>query len=241
MALSVPIDTREITITPVFKHITVEDVPASEREQRPVMKTLEVVEVRFAGSKNYSPVFPTDAMWKRDGHRIITYAERWADQYRDFLEGNEQKAAGTPLEMLKPYGVSASQLSLCRALKIYSIESLHHLEGQNLKSLQMNANPLKEMARRYMADRASGSGAADRIAALEKQLAEMKTGQIPAKEASPAEVEAAIKAADDEYESMDDAQLKDAIAQKTGARPRGNPSRATLLQSIRELEGAAAQ
>ncbi len=102
MALSVLIDTREITITPIFRHITVEDVPASEREQRPVMKTREVVEVRFAGSKLYSPVFPSDSMWKRDGHRVVTYAERWADQYRDFLEGNDQKASGTPLEMLKP-------------------------------------------------------------------------------------------------------------------------------------------
>ena len=32
MAHSVPIDTREITVTPIFKHVTVEDVPASERE-----------------------------------------------------------------------------------------------------------------------------------------------------------------------------------------------------------------
>ena len=60
MANSVAIDTREITVTPVFKHITVEDVPASEAEGRQVMKTLEVVEVRFAGSKLYSPVFPVD-------------------------------------------------------------------------------------------------------------------------------------------------------------------------------------
>lgn len=239
MPLSVPIDTREITITPVFRHLTVEDVLASEREQRPMMKTVEVVEVRFAGSKNYSPVFPTNAMWKRDGHRMVTYAERWADQYRDFLEGNEQKAAGTPLEMLKTYGISASQLSLCRALKIYSIESLHHLEGQNLKSLQMNANPLKEMARRYVADRAGGENGAARIADLEREVTALK-GRIPATEATPDEVDAAIKAADDEFEGMDDAQLKDAIAERTGTRPRGNPNRATLLQSIRELEGSAA-
>src|SRR5690606_17130485 len=144
---------REITITPVFKHITVEDVPASEREGRPVMKTIEAVEVRFAGSKLYSPVFPVTSMWKRDGHKVITYAERWAEQYRAFLEGNPQEAQGTPLEMLKGYGITDAQLSLCRALKIYSVEALHHLEGPNLKSLQMQANPLKEMARRYMGDR----------------------------------------------------------------------------------------
>ena len=73
MALSVPIDTRDISVTPVFQHISVEDVPASEREKRLVMKHIEAVEVRFAGSKNYSPVFPVDAMWKREGLNVITY------------------------------------------------------------------------------------------------------------------------------------------------------------------------
>lgn len=237
MALSVPIDTRDITVTPIFKHITVEDVPASEREGQPVLKTMEVVEVRFAGSKLYSPVFPANAFWKRDGHRTITYAERWADQYREFLAGNDQKAAGTPLEMLKPYGVSDAQLSLCRALRIYSIEALHHLEGPNLKSLQMNQNPLKEMARRYMADRSSGSQSADKIAELMAEVAALKS-QIPAKEPTPEEVEAALRAADDEYDAMSDDQLKEAIAAKVGSKPRGNPSRATLLSSIRELSAA---
>jgi len=237
MTLSVPIDTRDITVTPIFKHITVENVPASEREGQPVLETLEVVEVRFAGSKLYSPVFPANAFWKRDGHRTITYAERWAEQYREFLAGNDQKAAGTPLEMLKPHGISDAQLSLCRALRIYSIEALHHLEGPNLKSLQMNANPLKEMARRYMADRSSGVNSANRISELEAQLADLRS-KIPAKEPTPGEVEAAIKAADDEFETMTDEQLKEAIALKIGRKPAGNPSRATLMSSLRELSAA---
>ncbi len=114
----------------------------------------------------------------------ITYAERWADQYAAFLSGNDQKASGTPLEMLKPYGISDAQLSLCRALRVYSIESLHHLEGQNLKNLQMNANPLKDMARRYMADRASGANNADEMAKLRAQI-EALQAQIPAKEPTP--------------------------------------------------------
>lgn len=234
MALSVPIDTREITVTPVFRHITVEDVPASEREGHPVMKTIEVVEVRFAGSKLYSPVFPTDAMWKRDGHRVVTYAERWADQYQAFLSGNDQKASGTPLEMLKPYGISDAQLSLCRALRIYSIEALHHLEGSSLKSLQMNANPLKEMVRRYMADRASGAASVTEIDRLRAEIEALRS-QIPSKEPSPAEVEEAIQTADDEYAAMSSDQLKEAIAAKVGSRPRGNPSRITLVESAREL------
>lgn len=237
MALSVPIDTRDITVTPIFKHITVENVPASEREGHPVMETLQVVEVRFAGSKLYSPVFPVDAFWKRDGHRTITYAERWSDQYQDFLSGNDQKAAGTPLEMLKPHGISDSQLSLCRALKIYSIEALHHLEGSNLKSLGMNANSLKELAARFMADRATGATSSNEIEALKAQIEALKA-QIPVKEATAAEIDQAVRQADDEFSALSDDLLKEKIAQMTGNRPRGNPSRATLLSSIRELSAA---
>lgn len=236
MAQSVPIDTRDITITPIFKHTTVEDVPASEREGRPVMKTLEVVEVRFAGSKLYSPVFPVDAFYRRDGHRIVTYAERWADQYREFLEGNTQKASGTPLEMLKPYGISDSQLSLCRALRIYSIEALHHLEGHALKSLQMNANPLKDMVRSYMADRSNGAAATAEIDDLRRQIEELRAAAAPPlKDSTPAEIETALVTANAEFEAMADADLKAFIKEKTGQAPRGTPSHDWLVSTAREL------
>lgn len=235
MALSVPIDTRDITVTPVFKHANVEDIAASEREKRLVMKTIEVVEVRFAGSKLYSPVFPTNAMWKRDGHKIVTYAERWADQYRDFLSGNTQKASGTPLEMLKSYGVTDAQLSLCRALRIYSIEALDGLEGQTLKSLQMNANPLKEMAKRYLSDRAKGADNADEIQKLREEIERLRAGQVPAQDSSPAQIEQAVAAADAEFEAMSDEDLKAFIKAKSGAAPRGTPGREFLLNAAREL------
>lgn len=234
MAHSVGIDMRDIQVVPFFKHVTVEDINASEREGHAVMKVREVVEVRFAGSKLYSPVFPTDAMWKREGGRTITYAERWADQYRDFLEGADQKAAGTPLEMLKPYGVSDAQLSLCRALKIYSIEALHVLEGPNLKSLGMNQNALKDMARAYMADRSSGVGSLSEIEELKRQIAALQKA-IPAQETPPAEVEAIIAAADADLETMTDEALKAFIKAKSGAAPRGTPGRDFLLNAAREL------
>lgn len=236
MAHSVPIDTREITITPVFKYITVEDVPASERAGHYVPKTLEVVEVRFAGSKLYSPVFPTDAFWKRDGHRVVTYAERWADQYKQFLEGRPQEASGTPLEMLKAYGISDSQLSLCRALKVYSIESLHHLEGQNLKNLGMAGNDLKRMADAYMADRQKGGDLASKVAELEAQIAALKAEKpLPSNDPKPAEIEAAIAASDADFADMDDAALKAFIKNKTGQAPRGTPSHDWLVNTAKEL------
>lgn len=234
MSVSVPIDTREITITPVFQYLSVEDVNASERENKPVMKMIEAVEVRFAGSKLYSPVFPADGFWKRDGHKVITYAERWPEQYAAFLSGSEQQAAGTPLEMLKAYGISPAQLSLCRALKVYSIESLYHLEGQNLKNLGMGANDLKRMANDFMADRAKGGDTATEIESLKAEIAALRAG-IPAKDPKPEEIERAIITADTDFEAMDDASLKAIIKDKTGQAPRGTPSRDFLLNAVREL------
>lgn len=238
MAESVPIDTRDITVTPLFRYESIEDINASEREGHMIKKMIQVVEVRFAGSKNYSPVFPVDASWKTENGRVVTYAERWADQYRDFLSGANQEAAGTPLEMLKSYGMSDANLSLCRALRIYSIESLFHLEGDALKSLGMAANMLKDMARAYMADRARSSDGAAELVALRAELAALKAQVIPVKEPSPAEIDALVQASDDEYSALSTEEIKEAIAAKTGSKPRGNPSRETLIASLRELSAA---
>lgn len=238
MADSVPIDTRDITVTPLFRYESIEDINASEREGHLIKKMIQVVEVRFAGSKNYAPVFPVDAAWKTENGRVVTYAERWGDQYRDFLAGASQEAAGTPLEMLKSYGMSDANLSLCRALRIYSIESLFHLEGDALKSLGMAGNMLKDMARAYMADRAKSSDGAAELVALRAELAALKAQVIPVKEPSPAEIDELVKASDGEYSDMSNEQIKEAIAAKVGSKPKGNPSRNTLIASLRELSAA---
>lgn len=237
MADSVAIDTREITITPLFRYESIEDINRSEREGHLVKKMIQVVEVRFAGTKNYCPVFPVDAVWKTENGKKVTYAERWGEQYRAFVAGASQEAQGTPLEMLKDYGMSDANLSLCRALRIYSIESLYHLEGDALKSLGMVSNALKEMARAYMSDRAKSHDGVAEMAALRAEVAALKA-QIPVKEPSPEEIEALLKASQDEFDAMTDDQLKEAISVKVGSKPRGNPSRATLLASIRELSAA---
>ena len=234
------IDEREITITPVFKNIEVENVPKSEKAGHAVMEIREVVEVRFAGSKNYAPVFPANAFYKREGNRTITYAERWADQYRAFKEGDAQEAGGTPLEMLRPYGVTPELVSLCRALRIYSIESLHHLEGHALKSLGMNQNKLKEAAGKFMAERMGSQAAMGEIEALRARIAELEGRSTipPVDEPSRGEVEEIVQAADDAYEGFSDDDIKQMIAEKTGSRPKGNPSRQTLVSMLSTLEAA---
>ena len=236
MSLSVPIDTTDLAVTPLFKYFTRENVNASEREGHAVMETFVGVEVRIGGSKLYSPVFPADAQWMRDGHRIITYAERWPEQYKAFMEGNQQMAAGTPLEQLSSQGITPSQLSLCRALKIYSIEGLASLEGQNLRSLGMHANVLKQMATEYLRGRQSGASVAE-IDAMKAEIAALKAMiAIPEKEATPKEIDEALRKADLDFEAMADDDLKEWIAQKSGAgKPRGNPSHETLVSMAKEL------
>lgn len=235
------IDLNDITVTPVFKMLQIENIPKSETAGHAVMEVHEVVEVRFAGSKNYAPVFPADAMWQRVDNRVISYAERWPEQYRAFKQGNPQEAMGTPLEMLRPHGVTPEQLSLCRALRIYSIEALHSLEGPAVKTLGMNANALKEAARQFMADRAKGNDAFAEMEGLRARIAELEARSTvpPVDDFRREEVADIIEHAESlamvDVATDTDDQVKERIAALTGSRPKGNPSRATLDSMLREL------
>lgn len=234
------IDPQEITITPLFKMMEVENIPKSETAGFAVMEMHEVVEVRFAGSKNYAPIFPADAMWKREGNQVMTYAERWPEQYRAFKEGNPQEAAGTPLQMLRPLGVTPEQLSLCRALKIYSIEALDALTGPAVKTLGVHSNSLKAAASRYLAEHNQVNQQSHEIAALKAEIAALKAGMvIPEAQATPEQIDAAERAADASFADKSDEELKSEIARLAGSRPRGNPNRATLESMLTDLQQAA--
>lgn len=237
----VAIDEKEIQITPVFKMMNLENIPKSETAGYPVMEMKEMVEIRFAGSRNYQPEVPVDSFWKREGNRVFTFAERWPEQYRAFKEGSPQEANGTPLEMLRPHGATPEQISLCRALKIYSIEALHYLEGPGVKALGMNANRLKQAARDFMAEKSNRQSDFSELEALRAELAAMKAQMstvVPETPATEAEIDAALEAADAAYAAMSDADIKDEIEKLSGVRPRGNPSRATLESALTELLAA---
>lgn len=235
-----PFEAHQHSITPLFKHLAPLNVALSEEAGRAVYDPIiEVVELRFAGDRNYAPVFPADAMAYKVGTRTITYAERFADQYRQFLQGDTQMAGGTALEALADYGMTPALLSLCRALKIYSIEALHSLEGAGVHSLGMNANRLKEMARRWIEDhtKRSISKNEDDIEALKAEVERLKALQatIPTAQTPPDEIGRLVSEADTEYANLTDAELKTFIKDRTGAAPRGNPSRETLLSMVRDV------
>lgn len=132
------------------------------------------------------------------------------------------------------FGITDAQLSLCRAVKVYSIEALDNLDGPNLKVLGMNANALKDMARRYMSQKQADVAKATDVDDLRKEIDRLRA-LIPQQEASYEEQAAAIEAADDEFAVMSDEELKAYLADQTGARPRGNPSHDTLVRMAREV------
>ena len=234
-SVKLPHEAQSHNITPFFKHMSVLNVAQSEEHGKAIFDLKEVVELRFAGDRNYAPVFPAEAMSMKVGNRVITFAERWSDQYRAFIMGDDQKASGTALEMLVDYGITPAQLSICRALKIYSIEALHALDGPNLKNLGMNANSLKSMARRFMEDRDKrpvnpAAGVDDLKAEIERLKA-----LIPQKETPPEEIDALLSASTDDFDTWEDELLRAYIEEKTGSKPHHKVSHATLVKSAREI------
>jgi len=228
--------------TPYFKYLNIFNEPQSRLQGKQVFELKAVVEIRFPANPQYKPIFGVDEQCTIDEGtgRIITWAERYKDQYGAFLAGSEQQAEGTPLEELLPYGISQAQLSICRALNIYSIEQMAHLEGPGVKRLGIHGNDLKPMAQRYMDARRDGSTQQTELNELKRQLAELR-GEAVDLSAAPLshvlqEVEPELPVG---YEDMSDSDLKDEIEKLAGARPRGNPSRTTLIANLDDLLKAA--
>lgn len=204
---------------PFFKTIAVQDEKASKAAGRPIFKETEVVEVRIAGDRNYTPVFPAHQMWMRQGGEEVTYAQRWPDAYARFQAGKEQVADGTPLSEL-PFLTEAKRMEL-RGLKVYTAEALASLEGKQLAALGTLGRELKTQATAYLDSAGSTAGTvamAAELAALRAEVAALRGTD----EADPA---------GDEKEA-----LKAHIASITGHRPKGNPSIETLRDMAAELK-----
>lgn len=223
-------------VTPFFRYETVEDVEASRRAKEPVMKTVELCEMRIAGEKNYVPTVPADSIWKTENGQPITYAERFSEAYRNFKMGANQSGEGTPLQHLRSLGITDAQISLCRALRIYSIEAVHSLEGNSLKALGISGNELKRMASAWMAEQAQGGHVLSEVEALRRELEELKAEKAEQARLAADVIEEAEDASEiaNAFAAMTDEQLKAYYKERTGAAPRGNPSRETLLRMAEE-------
>ena len=218
---------NDALVVPFFKTVAQQDMTASKKAGRPIFKDVEVVEVRIAGDRNFAPVFPAHAMWRRVNGEEVTYAQRFADAYERFAAGKEQVADGTPLSEL-PFLTEAKRAEL-RALKVYTAEALASLDGKNLTNLGGQGREMKNQAIAYLEKSTGTAGAtalAAEVEALRAELAAVRAGEV-----EPAPVEP--DPADDEKEA-----LKARIADLTGSRPRGNPSVETLREMLEEMKVA---
>ncbi|OYW51642.1 MAG: hypothetical protein B7Z29_21435 [Hyphomicrobium sp. 12-62-95] len=69
---------------------------------------------------------------------------------------------------------------------------------------------------------------------MSAELAALRAELDALKNPIPVDAKADADVLPDGYEGMTDVQLKDAIEAKVGARPRGNPSRDTLVRMLNE-------
>ena len=208
---------NDALVVPFFKSVAVEDEKASKKAGRPIFKDMEVVEIRIAGDRNFAPVFPAHSMWRRVDGDEITYADRWPDAYARFKEGQEQVAHGTPLSEL-PFLTEGKRQEL-RGLKVYTAEALASLDGKNLTNLGPKGREFKDQAAAYL-ERAKGVAVDTALRARIEEL-----------EAIVANGGGSTGAEDQSERDI----LKAQIAEKTGAKPRGNPSVETLREMLAEL------
>lgn len=219
-------DNNALTV-PFFKNMPQHDEAASKLAGRPIYHDLEVVEIRIAGDRNFSPVFPAHSMWQRVDGDEITYAQRFSDAYTRFRENREQVADGTPLSEL-PFLTEAKRAEL-RGLKVYTAEALASLDGKNLAALGTTGREMKTQATAYL-DRAGGTAGQVALAAeveqLRAELAAMRGEDAPI--ITPTDTDA------DEKE-----RIKSEIANLSGSRPRGNPSVDTLREMLNDMKASA--
>jgi hypothetical protein len=215
-------------LVPLFKNIAIKNEGKSAAEGRPIYDDMEIVEIRGPGTRNWQP-FPAHAFarWVTDpatGEQTQqTYAERFAHQYAQFKQRQQQTKAGTPLEHA-PFLTEARRAEL-RASNIYTIEQLVHLDGQELKNLGIGGRDLKNRATEYI-EEAKGNASNTQLAA---ELEAMR-----AKAAVLEEDNAALKragnGADGPFEDMSDDAIRKYIKTHTGHEPQGDLPRKTLVR-----------
>jgi hypothetical protein len=208
-----------------FYHDAKENKFKSHEAGRPVFDDIEMCEINFPADRAKSLFVPAHSEWKRFGTTRVTYAERFKEHYARFKLNEGPVVEGTPLSEA-PF-LSMAQKASLKALQVYTIEQLASLTGQALKNIGAGGLAIQQQAEAYLS---TASGTADavkmriEIEELKRQLAERP---IP-------------EPVTDGYDDMDTEALKSHIETKTGSRPRGNPSDATLRMMARELDKEAA-
>ena len=223
-------------VVAVFRNDIVKNPGKSIEAGRPIFDDIEVVELRFPGSKNIS-VFPAMEFshWDDDeingGQRAFTYAERFTRQYQQFKAHNQQTKSGTPLDYL-PFLTEAKRAEL-RALNIYTAEALTIIDGPELKNLGPGGRELKNQAIAFLETSSDGA----RLTKMEAELETMRARNQMLEDdlkASTSALRDKPPAAVNEFDGMSDDQLRAHIKSLSGVEPKGNLPRKTLIRMAQE-------
>ena len=221
----------------LFKNLAQKSEAKSLAAGRPVYDDMEVVEIRFPGSRNVS-VFPATSFshWAEDfqtGEQTpVTYAERFSRQYQQFKAQSAQTKSGTPLAHV-PFLTEARRAEL-RALNIYTLEALAHVDGQELKNLGHGGRDLKNKALEYIAE--SKAGAPNLAMAAELEALKARNAIIEEDLKIVRANQSAQKSPDDQFAGMNLDQLRDFITTNTGHAPHGSLNRKTLVRMATEAQ-----
>lgn len=213
-----------------FYHDAKQNKFKSHEEGRPVFEDIEMCEINLPGDRARSLLVPAHAEWKRFGTSKVTYAMRFKEHYARFKANEGPVVEGTPLSEA-PF-LSMAQKASLKALQVYTIEQLASLTGQALKNIGAGGLATQQQAVAYLA---KASGTAD-VVAMQRQIDELKaqlSGVPFTAGANPMSLTTDVVG---KFESMDPEAIKEFIAIKTGSKPRGQPSHATLVAMAYELD-----
>lgn len=250
------------TLVVQFRTAAKHNPHSSAKEGRPVYDTVEYADITMPADRNRKLTVRADQEWKRFGNRVVTYAERFKEQYKRFKANEVQVVDGTPLKEL-PFLTEGQRASL-RALDIYTAEQLSGLTGQSLKNIGVGGLNLQQQAKAYL-DKASGTAdtvaMAARIAELERErdeLMRVNSAQTVVAETQkrPENIDKTHLDHDGDgvpggvaprndtpvtrFESMSKEALKDWIEAKVGKKPQGNFSQQNLVRIAEEIESETA-
>ena len=224
----------------IFKNHAILNPAKTALAGRPIHDDIEVAEVRFPGMRD-TRVLPAvaHAEWITDpetgGLVSITYAERYARQYRQFKEGQTQTKSGTPLAYA-PFLTEARRAEL-RALNILTVEMLAELDGQPLKNLGLGGREMKNKAEQYIAE--SQQKVPDIQLAAEVEALRLKNDVLETDLKMLREKAQSSEKADNLFDEMTTDQIKDFIATHTGHAPQGQLNRKVLVRMASEARPSA--
>lgn len=216
------------TARPRFFVQPVQNEAKTLQEGRPIFESKRFVELKHPGDKTWSFIEEINEEGKgRD--KGEDYAERFPREFAAFKKGEERASYGTPLDEWQ--AITRSRALELKAMNVFTVEELAEIQDGQLSKLGMNTRSEREQARTFLASSKAGADPAAMAAKIAQLTAIVERLQSGQPQEQPKEKT---------LEDCTDTELKDYIARETGERPKGNPSRETLLKRAAEVNQQAA-